>query len=218
MVDEDAHRRGAAGLRVVRGPGTASGRCGRAGVAAEQLVGERGEVGSGEELVTVVAHRSAPAASAAVRIDWSVSHSACSRGREVVLDDGGAAADLPQGPAAGEVADEPRSAGVSPRRSAAAAELVGRLAEDDLGGGVGQEAGGDLGGGGAVVGLGGEVARPVGDGDVGDAVGAAELEAGLEVAGGVAVAEQAQASSRTWTRWRPAPEAMSACSQPRRRP
>ncbi len=47
-----------------------------------------------------------------------------------------------------------------------------------------------LAGGGAVVGLGDEVRRAVGDAEVRDAVGAAELEAGLEVAGGVAVAEQ----------------------------
>ncbi len=69
-------------------------------------------------------------------------------------------------------------------------ELVGRLAEDDLGGGVGEEPGGDLGGRGAVVGLGDEVGRAVGDAEVGGAVGAAELEAGLQVGGGVPVAEQ----------------------------
>ena len=55
---------------------------------------------------------------------------------------------------------------------------------------VGEEPGGDLGGGGAVVGLGDEVRGAVGDAEVGDAVGAAELEAGLEVGGGVPVAEQ----------------------------
>ena len=106
------------------------------------------------------------------------------------MDDGGSAADLPQRPAAGELADDAGLGFGEPEVGDGGVELVGGLAEDDLGGRVGEEPGGDLGGGGAVVGLGDEVRGPVGDAEVGDAVGAAELEAGLEVAGGVAVAEQ----------------------------
>ena len=64
-------------------------------------------------------------------------------------------------------------------------ELVGGLAEDDAGLGVGEEPGGDLVGGGAVVGLGAQVGQSVADEDVGESSVAAELEAGLEVAGGV---------------------------------
>ena len=63
-------------------------------------------------------------------------------------------------------------------------------AEEDSGLGVGDEAGADFGGGAAVVGLGGEVFEAVGDGDVGDAVGAGEFLAGLVVAGDLRVAEQ----------------------------
>ena len=69
-------------------------------------------------------------------------------------------------------------------------QLVGRLAQEDLGGRVGQQSDGDLGRGRAVVGLGAEVGRSVGDADIGHAVGSTELEAGLEVPSGVAVAEQ----------------------------
>ena len=93
----------------------------------------------------------------------SVSQSASSLGGEEVVDDGGAAADLPQRSAAGELADDAGLGVGEPEVVDGGGELVGGLAEDDLGGGVGEQAGGDLGGGGAVVGLGDEVGGPVGD-------------------------------------------------------
>ena len=63
-------------------------------------------------------------------------------------------------------------------------------AEEDRGLRVGDESGADLGGGGAVVGLSGEVFESVSYGDVGNAVGAGKFLAGLVVAGDVWVAEQ----------------------------
>lgn len=78
------------------------------------------------------------------------------RGHQV-MDKGAAAGDLPEGSASGELADD-LGLGVGEAEGRLdERELVGRLAEDDLRGGVGQEAGGDLGGRAAVVGLGSEV-------------------------------------------------------------
>jgi hypothetical protein len=110
-------------------------------------------------------------------------------GADDVVDHSGPPPDLPKRSPPGQLGDDLAFRLSQPERLLGPFELVGRLAEEDLGGGVGEQAGGDLGGGGAVVGLGAEVAGSVGDADVGDAVGPAELEAGLEVGGGVAVGE-----------------------------
>ena len=106
------------------------------------------------------------------------------------MDNGRSATELPQGTASGELSDDRGFGFGEPEVSDRGVELVWGLAEDDLGGRIGQEPCGDLAGRGAVVGLGDEIGCPVGDAQVGNAVGAAELEAGLEVARGVAVAEQ----------------------------
>src|SRR3954447_22520307 len=98
-----------------------------------------------------------------------------------MLDDGTAPRDFPQCPPPGQVGDDVTFGVAQSEGGGGAVELVRRLAEDDLCGRVGEEAGGDLGGGGPVVGLGGEVGGAVGDADIGDAVGAAELETSLQV-------------------------------------
>ena len=109
---------------------------------------------------------------------------------DVVLDDGGVPGDLPEGAAFGEAAEELGFAGVEAEEVAGVGELVAGLAEQHPGLGVGEQAHGDFGGGGAVVGLGAQVGEAVHDGEVGDAVVAAELPAGLEVAGGLFGAEE----------------------------
>ena len=174
---EDAERGCPAGLGVVRvgaGPHPDRG----SGPWAEELVGEGLEVDPGEDGVAVMPHRATTSvaccgvtsgpvpAHALVGVD----EVALVPG-EVVLDDGALAADEPQRPALDERAD-PAPFGVGePEGPLRVVELFGVLAEDDLGVGVGEQPGGDLGLGGAVGGLGGGVGDLVGDLDVGDAEG-----------------------------------------------
>ena len=83
-----------------------------------------------------------------------------------------------------------RSGSVRPKLEDAASNWSGAWRRRILVAASASRPDGDLGRGGAVVGLGAEVGRSVGDADVGHAVGTTELEAGLEVPSGVAVAEQ----------------------------
>ena len=96
-----------------------------------------------------------------------------------MFDQGRVGAHLPQRFAPSQLADELRlgvgETGVFDRRG----DLVGGLVQDDLGGRIGDESLGDLGRGGAVIGLGGEVRDAVRQADVGGAVAAAEFEAAL---------------------------------------
>ena len=79
--------------------------------------------------------------------------------------------------AAGEAGDEVAFGIGEAEKVLGEIELGGGLAEDDLRGGIGEEPGGDLGGGGPVVGLSTEVAAAVADVDVRFAVLAAEFAA-----------------------------------------
>ena len=106
------------------------------------------------------------------------------------MHDGGAPAQLPQGSTACEMPDDGRFGFGEPEVVHCGVQLVGCLTEDDLRGGVREQSGGDLGGRSSIVGLGDEVRGAMGDAQIGDAVGAAKLETGLEVARRVVVAEQ----------------------------
>lgn len=87
-----------------------------------------------------------------------------------MLHDGGALGDSPQRPASGEAGEDLGFHGGEAEEVFGFGDLVGGLAEQDAGLGVGEEAHGDFGGGGAVAGLGAEVGDAVGDGDVGDPI------------------------------------------------
>ncbi len=76
------------------------------------------------------------------------------RGADDVVHDGAAAGDHPQGAALGEAWQEFEGAVVEAQQAAGVVEFFVCLPEDDLGLDVADEAGGDLGGGGAVVGSG----------------------------------------------------------------
>ena len=65
---------------------------------------------------------------------------------EHVVDHGGAACDLPQRTSSGELSDDLAFGVGEPEARGGALELVGCLAKQDLGGGVGEESAGDLGG------------------------------------------------------------------------
>ena len=161
---------------------------------AEELVGEGFEVDAGEDGVAVMPHGDHAAsrcgvASGVPRMRWSVS----TRRRSVSAPRWcwTTARWPPTSHSARPLTSEPiqpRSVCGEPEGPLGVVELFGVLAEDDLGVGVGEQAGGDLGLGGAVGGLGGGVGDLVGDLDVGDAEGPAELLAALHVPHEVAVA------------------------------
>ena len=92
----------------------------------------------------------------------------------------------PQRPSSGEMADPVAFPLREREQLGGGGDLIGRLAQDDPGLDVGEQSGGDLGDGGAVVGLCGEVVGPVADKPGGDPVGTGQLQAALEVAGAVA--------------------------------
>jgi hypothetical protein len=87
----------------------------------------------------------------------SVSTSSISSGPHNVFYQCGVAAHLPDRATSCELADEFGLGFGEPGMLDGGGDLVGGLAQDDLGGRVGDEALGDLGGGGAVVGLGGQI-------------------------------------------------------------
>ncbi len=107
-----------------------------------------------------------------------------------MLDDGGATTDLPDRSPAAQPPEDRCFGGGEIEQGLGVGDLIGGLAEQHPGLGVGQQPGGDLGRGGSVVGLGAKVRETVDDGDVGDAVGAAQLPARLEVAARALIREQ----------------------------
>ena len=102
------------------------------------------------------------------------------------MDDGGAGADAPDGAALDELAEPVPFAFGEVEQLGRRGDLLGWLAQQHPGLDVRQQPGGDLGRGGAVVELRGQVRRPVADQHGGDAVGAGQLQGGLEVGGAVA--------------------------------
>ena len=187
---EDADGRGAAGLGMLcagAGPHRGSSAARR---RTKEVVGEGSKVDGGQECVAVEhgSRRLGPIGRA-VHAGVGVDDGLLARAEDVV-DDGGSATELPQRATAGELADDGRFGPGESEVGDGGVELVGGLAKDDLRGRVREETGGDLARGGAVVGLGHEVRGAVGDAEVRDAVGAAKLEAALEVGGGVAVREE----------------------------
>ena len=111
-------------------------------------------------------------------------------GVDASLDDGGVTGDLPESSSALELRQELGFDGGESECGLGFGDLVRGLAEQDAGLGVGEEAHGDFGGGGAVIGLGSKVSDAVGDGDVGDAVVARQFLAGLVIAGDAFIAEE----------------------------